>query len=132
MPGRPHVYNNQVTTDVPESAANTETVINTIAGISSEFPGQQVSFVAFATIAMAASTTAMTLRIRQDSLTGTLVGEAPVAAGDVVASKVTCLPMFATDTPGENANRTYVLTMQATAGATAANCTASQVTAIVS
>lgn len=131
MPGRPHIFTHPVTTDVPESAANTETVINTLEGVTAEFPGQTVAFVAFATIALAASTTAMTLRIRADSLTGDLVGEAAVDAGDIAASKVSTLPMFAALTTGEVAGRTFVLTMQATAGGAAANCTASQITAIV-
>lgn len=132
MSARPHVYNISTTTDVPESAANTETVILTLGGIGSEFPNQQIAFIALAMVTLAASTTAMTLRIRQDSLTGTLVGEAEADAGGVAASKAVPIPIFVTDTPTEAGGRSYVLTMQATAGATAATATASQMTAIVS
>lgn len=125
MSTRPHVYPASTTTDVPESAANTETVILTLPGVSSEFPNQAIVLVALAAITLAASTTAMTLRIRQQSLTGTLVGEAVAQTGDVAASKISVLSCFGTDTSVEVAGMTYVLTMQATAGATAANATAS-------
>lgn len=125
MATRPHIYPASTTTDVPESAANTETVILTLGGVSSEFPNQAIILVALAAITLAASTTAMTLRIRQQSLTGTLVGEAVAQTGDIAASKISVLSCFATDTSVEVAGMTYVLTMQATAGGSAANCTAS-------
>lgn len=132
MSTRPHIYPASTTTDVPESAANTETTILTLNGVGSEFPNQAIVIVAFAAITLAASTTAMTLRIRQQSLTGTLVGEAVAQTGDVAASKISVLTCFATDTTAEIANMTYVLTMQATAGATAANATASTMVATIS
>ncbi len=131
MAGRPHIYPNTVTADVPESAANTETVINTLTGVGVEFAGQTVTFIAMAAITLAASTTAMTLRIRQDTLTGTIVGEAVAQTGDIAASKISVLTAFGQDSPGEIAGRTYVLTMQATAGGSAANATASSLVATV-
>lgn len=131
MGSRPHIFNVAVTTDVPESAANTETLIATLPNVTSEFPGQSVVLQAWAAITCGTTVTAMTLRIRRDSLTGALVSEANPNAGDVVASKLSTIPITCADPRGGDFGGSYVLTMQGTGEGTAAVAGASSLTAIV-
>lgn len=131
MPGRPHIFNAVSTVDVPESAANTETVVASIANVMCEFPGQQITINALLSVTPGTTATSMTWRIRRGGLTGTLVGEAESEAGDIVASKLTTLSPFAQDSPGEGAGLTYSVTIQGAGEGTAAVCAASSVSAVV-
>lgn len=125
MPGRPHIYTAATITDVPESGANTETVVLTLAGCTSEFAGQQISFAGVVQYTPGATVTAVTVRIRQDTLTGTIVGEAEVDA-NVVAAKNQNFQVFGIDPASEIAGRSYVLTVQGTGEGGAGTATASQ------
>jgi hypothetical protein len=129
---RPHVYSTNVVSNANESAANTETVVATLVGVSAEFAQQVVQFIGAVAITPGTTTTAMTVRVRRDSLTGTLVDTADVHTGDVVASKLSVLTFSKTDAPGELAGRTYVVTIQGAGEGTAAAIAAAMVTAIVS
>jgi hypothetical protein len=128
---RPHVYSTNAVTNAAESAANTETVVLTLAGVTAEFPQQLVQFTGEVSITPGTTTTAMTVRVRRDSLTGTLVDTADVHAGDVVASKLSVLSFSKTDSGREPAGATYVVTIQGTGEGTAAAIAAAMVTAIV-
>lgn len=95
-----------------------ETVVATLAGVATNRPGQTLSFRGELTITTGGSTTAVTLRVRADSLTGTVVGEAPADAVEAAAGSVETHSISVADTaPGEFSGRTYVLTAQQTGAA---------------
>lgn len=90
-----------------------ETVIGTLSGISTDRPGQTIDFHGSATITSAATQTGATLRVREDSLTGSLVGEAKPdtlygAIGDVETHTID----VSHSNPGEFSGKTYVLTIE--------------------
>lgn len=97
-------------------ALNTETVVATLAGITTLPGGARVLLDGTVLFDGAVGTTSGIVRIRRDSVTGTLVGEgqAVTVAGDVTVS----IPVHAEDAPGEISGRSYVLTAEA-AGAAA-------------
>lgn len=109
----------------------TETVIATLSNINSRGSNFPINLVGSAVFAISAATTATTLRIRQGTVTGAVVGTLQVVtggvAGDMNAGDGT---VSATFTPsGEIANATFVLTIQATAAAANWNVTNAALTA---
>lgn len=114
MPGRPQTFRATPAAPPNESAANTETVIVTLNGVTAEFPGQQINLTGSVSVTPGAAATAMTLRIRRGGLAGTLVGGAEAESGDIVAAKQSTLTIFANDNGQEPAGGTYVLTIQGT------------------
>lgn len=129
---RPHVYSTNAVTNANESAANTETVIATLSGVTAEFAQQAVQFVVAAAITFGTTTTAFTLRIRRETLAGALVDTADVHASEVVASKLAVLTCMKVDSGREPAGAVYVLTGQGTGEGTAAAFNAVAMSAIVS
>ena len=102
-----------------------ETVVATLAGVSTNQPGQSISFEGSVTLTTGGSTTGATLRIRRDSLTGTVIGEAVQDAVEAAAGSVETHQIDHTVTDeGEFSGRTYVLTVAQVAAA--ANGTATQ------
>lgn len=132
MGNRPHVYSVYVTADVPESGNNTETVAATLAGVSSEYPNQTVNLAAMVQATVGTTGTAMTIRIRRDSLTGTLVGEANADSGDVAAGKLTSININVDDARGGEFAGSYVVTFQGTAETATGTANAAHLQAIVS
>lgn len=110
---------------------NTETVVATLGGVFSRSPGDPVFITGSAVFAVNASTTAVALRIRQTSLTGTSLCNVTVSggvAGDITSADGT---VGAQDTPaGEYSNQTYVLTIQSTAAAANWNVTFASLQAV--
>lgn len=97
-----------------------ETVIATLTGVSTNQPGQTVGLNGQATVTTGGSTTGVTLRIRRDGLSGTVVGETAPDAVFAAAGSTETHEIYAEDTgAGEFSGRTYVLT--ATQIAAAAN-----------
>lgn len=117
-------YSYYTTTDqAPVTTA--ETVIATVAGLSTDKPGQSVHFTGAATVLLAAGTTGVTLRVREDSVTGTVVGEAVDDAISTAAGSVESHGIDVTHAnPGEFSSKTYVMTI-VSVGATA-NATVQQ------
>ena len=113
MTGRVHAAEVSTTTDVPESGNNTETVIATLAGIIPEMASQPIALSFDGVIALGASSTGGTFRIRRGSLTGTQVGENITCTALATAAGVTAFNGALEDNPGEG-NFTYVLTYQGT------------------
>lgn len=132
MSNRPHVYPLQTTADVPESAANTETVVATLPNVCSELPNATVTFAGSLMYTSPAAITSLTVRVRRDSLTGTIVGEAMVNATDIVASKGGPMPFAFIDQPGGTFMGSYVLTVQGAGEGGPGTCTQSTIVAIVS
>lgn len=101
-----------------------ETVLATLTGVSTNQPGQTVGLSADYGITLGASTTAVTTRIRRDSLTGTLVGEAtPEQISSAAGSTERHRVFFEESNPGEFIGRTYVLTVVQTAASANGNVT---------
>jgi len=93
-----------------------ETVLATLSGVSSQRAGQSVLLEGDVQFTTGASTTSVVLRIREDSLTGTLVGEAETdtilgAAGSTDPYRITAQHSPA----GEVSGKSYVLTVVQTA-----------------
>ena len=108
------VYSNQNASDVT-LVTTTETIIATVSGVSTYKPGEKLLIAASATITNGTNTTALTFRVRRDSITGTVVNNAdPVqietAAGSTEDHELVCEDNLS----GEIANATYVLTVQQT------------------
>ena len=111
---RTHTYMNNATPGTSPGAANTETVVLNLGKITNEFPNPQVMLMAYVEYTPGAAATAVTIRVRRDSLTGVLVGTAAVHGGDVVAGKLSGLNLSTMDMrPGDFAGD-YVVTVQGT------------------
>lgn len=94
----------------------TETVVATAPAASFYTPGSNgVSISGVVNFTMGASGTAVTVRVRQGSLTGPLVGNAVVET--LAAAAIANIPYEAEDTSGfpQAAGSIYVVTVQATA-----------------
>lgn len=121
MPRQFSIYNSTDTTLVTSA----ETVVATLTGTSTNQSGQSFGLRGEVTLTTGGSTTGVTLRVRRDSLTGTLVGEASADAVEAAAGSVETHDIYVEESaPGEFSGRTYVLTA-AQIGA-AANGTVSQ------
>lgn len=100
-----------------------ETVVATLSGISTSGPGRTIRLKGQAKITTGGSTTALNLRIRRDSLTGTVVDESNIVQIEAAAGSTEDHDIAAEDIPsGEVFNATYVLTVQGTGSAADNTC----------
>lgn len=129
MAGR---YNVDVSGDTT-LVTTAETVVASLPGVSMARPGESVRLHGQAKITTGAAVTALTLRVRRDSLTGALVGEADPTQLEAAAGSTEDHDIVVTDSPsGELAGATYVLTAQQTGGAANATCLHASLEAVVS
>jgi hypothetical protein len=93
-----------------------ETVLATVAGITSQRPGQRVSLHGHVNITMGTSTTGIVLRVREDTLTGALVDEieTETLGGAVAVPEDHDIDCEHVPT-GELSGKSYVLTVVQTA-----------------
>ena len=110
MPNRLLAYRTATLTNAAESGNNTETVVCTLAGITTEYDGSTVRLHGWLKASVGTGTTAGLMRIRRDALAGTLVSEATPETGPFVASKVCDGSVDADDVSRTLAGATYVLT----------------------
>lgn len=112
MTAWPSVY---VTTTIQGSpiAAAAETVIGTVQVTTDA--AAIVAMLGFATLTVGTGGTAVTLRIRADSLTGTVVQASPALTA--VAANLSPFFVVGAPVPAEIASRNFVLTAQVTGGA---------------
>lgn len=108
-------YNAAVTTDVP-LVTTAETVVATLSNVGTTRPGEPITLKGWVQVTLGASTTAVTLRVRRDSLTGALVQEGnpaqiSSAAGSTEEHEIEVNDLFSDERP----NLTYVLTVAQTA-----------------
>lgn len=105
-------------TIVASPADNTETVIATLSGLTELLPNLPVHLHGWVNITGEASATDIRLRIRRTSLTGASVA-GPFTCGvtDITAAKEANGEIWGSDTPGDFAGATYVLTVVVTGGA---------------
>lgn len=115
-----------VSTEVSSNTTLTttaETVVATLTGVSTRGPGRKIQLKGHAKITTGGSTTALNLRIRRDSLTGTQVDENNPIQIEAAAGSTEDHDASAEDVPtGEVFNATYVLTAQQTAAAADGTC----------
>lgn len=115
MPGNYYSVDNSTDTTIVTVA---ETVVATLAGVSSSRPGQTVRLHGELIITTGGSTTAVTLRVRRDGLTGALVGETDPASVESAAGGTEDHDIVVSDPlTGEVAGQVYVLTVQQTGAA---------------
>lgn len=119
MSNRAQNFSTTTLTNAAESAANTETVVATLAGISSEFDGMTLRFEGWLKCACPASLTSGLLRIRRDSLTGSVISDTNVENVQFVASKTCQSTVFADDVGRTPCIATYVMTYVGAGEATA-------------
>lgn len=93
----------------------TETVVATIPNVNTQDPGANVAIEATVTLTTGTATTAVVLRIRRGSVTGTIIGEAETDTPIGAAGSTDPYSIGATDQPGEVASQNYVVTVQQTA-----------------
>lgn len=131
MPNLLQSFVTNTLTNTAESANNTETVVATLAGVQTRFPGQTVTLEAWARITTGTGTTAGTLLIRKASLTGTRLSDNNADNQQIAASKVCECSTNATDQPGEG-SFTYVVTYQGTGDTAVTNFNAVSLIALLS
>jgi hypothetical protein len=126
------VYEGTITTDVP-LVTTAETVIATVSGIATNQPGCTIALRGQATFTSGTSATGVTLRVREDSLTGTIVDE---PAADALYAAVGSVEThdIAVDflAAGEYGSKTFVLTAQQIAAVANGNVTQCSLDATVS
>ena len=132
MPDVPQPYTTATLTNAAESAANTETVVCTLSGVTTRFAGLTIRLSGWVQLTPGTTATSITLRLRRGSLTGTLVGPQTAESGNVVASKISDLTVEAEDAPGEVTGFTYVMTAQGAGEGTACTFQAGTLRALVS
>lgn len=102
-------------TDTP-LVTTAETVVATVTGVSTNQPGQTVGIRGKANITLGASTTAVVMRVRRDSVTGTVVGEVQTEQISTAAGSTEDHEIYHEESaPGEFSGRTYVVTVSQTA-----------------
>lgn len=93
-----------------------ETVVATLTGVSTGQAGQFIDLRGKANITLGASTTAVVMRVRRDSLTGTVVGEVQTEQISSAAGSTEDHEIFRQESnAGEFVGRTYVVTVSQTA-----------------
>jgi hypothetical protein len=108
-------YSMQTITDTPV-VTTAETVVATLSGVATNQPGARIGLSGQLTITTGAATTAVTLRIREDSVTGTVVGEATPDSVESAAGGTETHDIFGLhNAAGEYGSKTFVLTVEQTA-----------------
>lgn len=130
MSNFPTIFTTPNLTNAAESAANTETVVATLAGVQTRFPGQNIVLNAWIINTPGAAATAVQLRIRRAGLTGTLVGPNQTYTAAFTAASRSPFTIAAEDQPGEG-SFTYVLTYQGTGEGGAASFQAAELQAVL-
>ena len=121
----------QTKTIVASPALAAETTIAQITLPSTADAGANVDLSGWAAFTVGTSGTAVRLRIRNGSLTGTVVGDSGALTGGVAAAALLAQDVEGFDNPGEVAGLLYVLTLQVTAGAAASTVSAVKLRALV-
>lgn len=117
MVGTPLVFTSDLAAPVA-MVGTTEVVVATLAGVVTPFAGQTIKLRGSAMITSGTTTTALTVRIRRASLTGTLIDDQTAQSIDSAAGGTNIYEVLGTDAPGDVTGFTYVLTAQSTGGGT--------------
>lgn len=114
----------------PALAAET-TIASLVVGAVADV-NAQVDLSGWAAFVIGTSGTAARMRIRQGSITGTVVGDSDALTGGIAAAAKVAQDVEGVDTPGEVASLVYVLTLQITAGAAASTVSKVKLRALIS
>lgn len=100
-------------------AAATEEVIATLTGVNTSNAETRIALSAWAAFTTGTLVTAAQMRIRRDSLTGTLIADSGDVTAGIAATAPTTMAIAADDTIPASGNRIYVLTLETTGAGTA-------------
>jgi hypothetical protein len=99
-------------TSAGNPAGASEAVIATLSGNLTLYAGQSFKLHGNLACQVAASTASVILKIRRDSLTGTVVATSPTYnGGDVTTPKLVGFDVYGTDQVTDVSGQTYVLTV---------------------
>ena len=121
----------QTKTVVASPALAAETTIAQITLPSTADANANVDLSGWAAFTVGTAGTAVRLRIRNGSLTGTVVGDTGALTGGIAAGNLVAQDVEGFDNPGEVAGLLYVLTLQVTAATAASTVSAVKLRAIV-
>lgn len=116
------VMNRTLSTDVigdASVAAATEEVIGTLNGFATNAADTEIALTAWVAFTTGTLVTAAQLRIRRDSLTGTVVADSGDVTAGIAASSPTTMAINGTDNIPPSGQRSYVLTLETTGAGTA-------------
>lgn len=110
---------------------STELVVVTLTGVNSRGFGSNINLNGWIVDTTGTTTTAVVIRVRQDSLTGSVVGVAETSTIIGAAGSTDPYTIEVQDSSAaEYANKTYVLTVQHTGGGTGGSVVASALSAV--
>lgn len=99
-------------------SGSTEVVVATLSGVVTPYGPGTVNLLGGVFVTTGTTTTAVVVRIRRASLTGTLVGDQTGQPVVAAAGSANWYPVMGQDTPGDVTGYTYVVTVQDTGGGT--------------
>lgn len=111
MTDRPLLFSSGVA-GVVSLVTTAETVVATLGGCVTRWPGQVFKITGQCVLTTGTNATGITMRIRRQSLTGTLVSNATPQQITAVAGSTDEYGVYAEDAPGDVTGFTYVLTAQ--------------------
>jgi hypothetical protein len=126
FPGLPIIS----TTIVASPAAAAETTVAQIKVGSVADPTSALDLSGWVAFTVGTNGTAVRLRIRNGSITGTVVADSGALTGGIAAAALVAQDVEGFDTPGDVASLTYVLTVTVTAGSAASTVTAVKLRAL--
>ncbi len=109
--------------------AATETVVATLTGVDTQWPDTNIALDSWLAFTTGTLVTAVRLRLRRDSLTGTVVADSGAVTAGVAASSPSQFDISGDDSIPASANRTYVLTVTTTGAGTNGTVTAVELNA---
>lgn len=108
----------------------TETVLLTLAGVSTRDASELVQLIAHAAVTLGTGTTSYVVRLRRGvDITGTLIGNADTYQG--TAGNTVLVAIQRVDAPGAVAGQSYVVTLQQTAATANGSSLDSEITAVI-
>lgn len=119
------------TTVVASPAAAAETIIAQIALTGDVAVLRSVIVRGFAAFTVGATGTAVRLRIRKDTVAGTVVGDSGALTGGIAAGNLVVENVVGVDAAPSNTGQVYCLTLQVTAGSGASTVSATELDALV-
>lgn len=128
---QPPMFFTSGTAGVVALSGSTEAVIATLSGVVTPYGPQTVRLIGRTLLTSGSTTTAVVLRIRRASLTGTLVDNQTGQSVITAAASTNIYEVDGDDTPGDVTGFVYVLTAQQTGGGTGGTTVYSSLDAFV-
>lgn len=128
---QPPLFFTSGTAGVVALSTTVEAVIATLSGVVTPLGNQTVTLSGTTLLTSGSTTTAVVLRIRRASLTGTLVGDQTGQTTITAAADTNVYEVRGVDTPGDVTGFVYVLTAQQTGGGSGGTTVYSRLDAFV-